>query len=555
MKPPDADAPPAPRPAPLDALVVRVLDALLREDYRGLRSGAVQVAAPELDAGRWLQARYDGRLLLFPVRPGGFLADLVVRRPVLGRRTAAGVELLAGLDAVLDALRPAGDAEAEAGFATFVAECRQAAEVAVLPLPARPPAEAGPGLAGSLRYEALAARLEHPVYPTGRCRLGLSVADLRRYAPEFAPRFGLRWLALPADAAEQRGRRPGWWPEYGDRALLPVHPLTLGRLDEALHTTGLAGTAELLPGEYAEVTPTLSMRTVALTADPTTHVKLPLPTSTLGARNRRSLAPGTLADGDVVRRTLAAILAREPAFADRILLADESCHGHAGHEYLGYLIRRYPAGLDSATVLPLAALPLDPAAADRFGEYLALLIDWHVTLWLRYGMVLESHQQNISLVLDGGPLRLLYRDNDGPRIDHPRLAGALGQDAPEPTDFADRRILAADPDELADVFTTITVHLCAGALAFGLAERGLLDLPGALATIRHRLESAAAAHAYSPAAATLRRRVLDADRLPVKTMVTAGTLLPKHRTGAADINKHYGTTGPNYLLPHHRRSR
>ncbi len=511
MKPPDADAPPAPRPAPLDALVVRVLDALLREDYRGLRSGAVQVAAPELDAGRWLQARYDGRLLLFPVRPGGFLADLVVRRPVLGRRTAAGVELLAGLDAVLDALRPAGDAEAEAGFATFVAECRQAAEVAVLPLPARPPAEAGPGLAGSLRYEALAARLEHPVYPTGRCRLGLSVADLRRYAPEFAPRFGLRWLALPADAAEQRGRRPGWWPEYGDRALLPVHPLTLGRLDEALHATGL--------------------------------------------RNRRSLAPGTLADGDVVRRTLAAILAREPAFADRILLADESCHGHAGHEYLGYLIRRYPAGLDSATVLPLAALPLDPAAADRFGEYLALLIDWHVTLWLRYGMVLESHQQNISLVLDGGPLRLLYRDNDGPRIDHPRLAGALGQDAPEPTDFADRRILAADPDELADVFTTITVHLCAGALAFGLAERGLLDLPGALATIRHRLESAAAAHAYSPAAATLRRRVLDADRLPVKTMVTAGTLLPKHRTGAADINKHYGTTGPNYLLPHHRRSR
>jgi siderophore synthetase component len=189
------------------------------------------------------------------------------------------------------------------------------------------------------------------------------------------------------------------------------------------------------------------------------------------------------------------------------------------------------------------------------GEYLALLFGWHVTLWLRYGVVLESHQQNVSLVLDGGPLRLLYKDNDGPRIDHARLAAALGPDAPRPADFADRRILAAGPEELADVFTTITVHLCAGALAFGLASRGLVDRDAVLALLRNRLEAALAGHPGAPAADTLRRRVLDADRLPVKTMVTAGTLLPKHRTGAADVNKHYGTTGPNYLLPRHRRSR
>ena len=44
----------------------------------------------------------------------------------------------------------------------------------------------------------------------------------------------------------------------------------------------------------------------------------------------------------------------------------------------------------------------------------------------------------------------------------------------------------------------------------------------------------------------LRARVLDADRLPVKAMITAGTLLTKERSGAADINKHY-VDGPNYL--------
>jgi hypothetical protein len=32
-------------------------------------------------------------------------------------------------------------------------------------------------------------------------------------------------------------------------------------------------------------------------------------------------------------------------------------------------------------------------------------------------------------------------------------------------------------------------------------------------------------------------------------MVTAGTLVAKARTGARDINKFYGTTGPGYL--HH----
>lgn len=524
-----------------DALVLRVLDALLREDHRGLRTTAVEVAAPELDGGRWLATQG----LLFPVRAGRFLSDLEVRRPALGHDG----RLVTGLAAVLDALRPEGDPEAEEGFAAFVAECRQAAEVAALGPP--PTLTPGRGMAGCLAYDRLAAYREHPVYPTGRARLGLSVADLRRYAPEFGGRFRLRWVALPAAAVCECGELPAWWPEFPGRALLPVHPLTVER--------AVAAGATVVPGEHPEVTPTLSMRTVAVVDDPGVHLKLPLPTSTLGARNRRSLVPGTLADGDLVGRILAAVVAREPAFRDRILLADESCHADAGEEYLGYLVRRYPAGLAGAAVVPLAAL-LARTASGRtvweevgadLGEYLRLLFDWHVTLWLRYGIVLESHQQNVALVLDGGPPRLLYKDNDGPRVLADRLTATLGPQPP----FADPRLLAADEDELVAVFTTITVHLCAGALAFGLAETGLADLEAALGLIRDRLEAALAAHPDSPAARTLRRRVLDADRLPVKTMVTAGTLLPKHRTGAADINKHYGTTGPNYLLPPHRRSR
>jgi hypothetical protein len=74
----------------------------------------------------------------------------------------------------------------------------------------------------------------------------------------------------------------------------------------------------------------------------------------------------------------------------------------------------------------------------------------------------------------------------------------------------------------------------------------LADLLG---IVRRSLTAALDRHAGWPAASVLRARVLEADRLPGKSMVTAGTLVAKSRTGASDINKFYGTNGPNYLKP------
>jgi hypothetical protein len=146
-------------------------------------------------------------------------------------------------------------------------------------------------------------------------------------------------------------------------------------------------------------------------------------------------------------------------------------------------------------------------------------------------------------------LRLLLKDNDGPRINVLRLREALGADAPAPPDFDDPRICCESDRPVADLFTTITVHLCAGAYAFGLARHGRAPLPVLLRLVRDRLAEAVERLGTGPGepGAVLRAHVLDAPRLPVKAMVTAGTLLTKERSGAADINKHY-TSGPNYLL-------
>ncbi|MFF4802957.1 IucA/IucC family protein [Streptomyces sp. NPDC001351] len=549
-------------------LLTRVLSALLREDVVGLRSRSTLAHRPD---GDWLRLPTTEDALLLPVVEDGYQCEHRARLPLLVRESN-GSELTS-YETVLGALCELAEPVDRAGFEAFTEECRQTLDT--MRLHARTREEVGqrlldryghdPARWTGLAYDTLAARIDHPVYPTARGRAGLSEEQLRAYAPEFHPRFALRWLAVPRETVTLTGALPELWPSPARLGLpeverthvaLPVHPLTIGApLDEALSTTGLAGRVLLAEQAHLEVVPTLSMRTVAVAADPSLHLKLPLATATLGLRNKRSIKPGTLVDGAAGQRLVEAVIAREPRFRGTILHADETTYAHAGHELLAVLCRRFPAGSEESVVVPLAALLAEAPGgrlvldhlADRFygGDPLALLdaclsllFDWQTTLF-GYGIALESHQQNVSLVLAPGRVRLLFKDNDGPRINASRLADVL----PGPWGFDDPRTLTAGDGPVADVFATITVHLCAGAYAFGLAgqRKALLGI------VRDRLAEAVE-RLGGDAGAVLRAHVLDAPRLPVKAMVTAGTLLSKERSGAADVNKYY-TSGPNYLLP------
>ncbi len=577
MTAPAQDPDPVPDPAERH-LLLRVLGALLREDVAGLRSRSTEVRRPD---GRWLRLPVPGGALALPVTADGFQSRYTARLPLL-RREPGGSDLT-GCDTVLAALRDGADPADRPGFDAFAEECREA--LAALRLHgaahgtvlARLAARYGPdparwrGPAASLAFDTLAAHHDHPVYPTSRARAGLTEDDLRAYAPEFHPRFRARWVLLPRAAVTVTGTGlPEHWPGpavlghpglEGGHLALPVHPLTAGPpLREALRAAGLDRHAVLAERPYLTLAPTLSTRTAAVLREPTVHLKLPLPTATLGLRNRRTVKPGTLTDGAACQRLLAAVIAAEPRFSGRVLLADETSYAHAGHELLAVLIRRHPPGLDGAVVVPMAALTATAPGgrlvldhlADRFyggdpralfDAWLTLLFDWQTTLFA-HGIALESHQQNISLALDTDTagrtrLRLVLRDNDGPRVNPARLPPGWT------AVFDDPRILAPGDGPLADLFTTITVHLCAGAYAFTLARLGRAPLSALLDLVRDRLAEAVARLDPAPAA-VLRARVLDAPHLPVKAMVTAGTLLTKERSGAADINKHY-TTGPNYL--------
>jgi siderophore synthetase component len=509
-----------------------VLNTLLREDFLGIRTrGSVVDGVLRVDVG--------GRQVAIPVQPDSFLSDIAVVSPVIECDGRA----LSDLDSILAVFRDAVDPVDVAGFDAFVTECRDA--LATERLHHEHPPTARPG---RLRYDMLAAYAGHPVYPTGLARRGITAADQLRYAPEYQPEFPLRWAAVPASLVTSTGPLPRWWPtpaELGmrpDAVPFPVHPLTARQVPTV--------------AERIAVTPTLSMRTVAVLADPTTHVKLPLPTSTLGLRNRRTIKPGTLIDGAVTGRLLTAVLARESRFADRILLADEQTYAHADDELLAFLVRRQPAGIDAVPLAALNAttetgrpvadeLALRHTGGDRVAlitEYLGLLLDFQVTLLLHYGLALESHQQNVSLVFGGPRIGLLFKDNDGPRLHADHLLAGLGAwpAGGDPALLDDRRILVDSLEPLIDVFTTITLHLCAAAIVFadhGIDRRLVRDL----------LCAAIDRHPDSAARRLLLARTLHAERLPVKAMVTAGTLLAKQRSGAVDVNKFYLLSGPNYL--------
>lgn len=554
-------------------LAARVLNALLREDYGGL-------------AGRVTRSR-DGVVLLLPtgrqvrLAAGSPFQDFVVA-PQEALRLAE----------VLHALREVSAPADAAGVEAFARECREALralelhdahrEEVLTRLARRTPAdrrtgggsggrlpdtpgtgtgpeagawprggtgagngpEADAGRLDAVRYEALAAFVDHPVYPTARCRTGLTDEELVAYAPEFAPVFELRWAAVPRERVT--GAALPCAPEFpavglpgelaGTHVLFPVHPLTAHAVEEIPW-------AVLAPEPYLEVRPTLSTRTVAL--DRRTHLKLPLTISTLGLRNRRSIKPETLADG--ARGELLLRGMPDP----RVLLADEQTYAHAGHEYLGWMFRRHPAG----EIVPVAALPAPlPGGglvaeelagrwyrgdmAEMLQDYLRLLFSYNVRLFVRYGTALEAHQQNLSLVFGDGPARLLVKDYDG-LLTSPGRLRAAGIEVP---DFADERMLTDDPHALADVFVTITLHLAATAVT-----SVVLPPPQAFRLVRDALAEALDGHGYDPMARLLRARTLDAARLVGKSMVTAGTLVDKARTGARDVNKFYGTSGPNYL--------
>lgn len=573
------------------AIALRIIDCCLREDIRGLVSqGQVRSLPPEL-AGQWLAAPAPDWLcvahlgsgeLWLPLRQGGPLQAWSARTDAWLWCHPGAVCVEQGYDRWLEHLGQGLDAESLALFASYRDEadcaalhrglCREAYQsqagdlVNILD-----EASWGQRLLG---IDRIASYLDHPFYPTARAKSGFDAAALQGYAPEFAPRFTLNWLAIPKDEFSLSSPPPAHWPSFGElgldegliasHVLLPVHPLTWPMLEQY----GLPAGSIKAPRSALLVEPTLSVRTLVCVEHPHCHIKLPLLVSTLGARNLRLIKPSTLYDGHWFQTTLQAIAARDQALGQRYLHVDEQHGGHAGeHKHLAYIARRYPAELAETTLVPVAALasPLPDgqlfveALVKRFhaGELLAWLDDYfdlllqvHLRLWLRYGIALEANQQNAVLILQSGqPMRLLMKDNDAARLWPERFAQACPDLASLPAALRDERIRVANSRPLAEMFCTITLQLNLVAPLEAMADAGLAPRETLYASLRQRLMACIEQlEREGLDCLDARRFLLDSPTLPVKYLLSAGSLFSKAQSGAQDINKFYGYSAANFLL-------
>lgn len=577
----------------------RVLDAFLREDVGGCvsRGRVVQVPAWS-DQGRqvvsdgsgpWLVVEHLGPGALYlPVTPSRFMQRWRLRTLPMVADEPTGLRLLFGLDEILERLQMGFPMGARRHFREFAQECRVALDHARLCESVRRSVEA-PGAKGvssteawsdrMLRYERRAAFLDHPFYPTARAKLGFSLEELKKYGPEFAPSFKLRWAAVPK-ALYKGSEAPiaEIWPGFAQvglpedlsesHALMPMHPCTADRLDEFVTEPSIRARIQLGPTPYLDVRPTLSVRTVAVSGWPRWHLKLPLPIRTLGTRNIRTIKPSTVPDGERLQTLVAAIAAREPGICGRLLLTDESWGANvADMAHLGFIARRYPQGLEHSHLVPVAALCADGGdgrsvmehLADRFyhgrvldffDDYADLTLRLHLTLWTLYGVALESNQQNSVVVLaDQAPrLRLLIRDNDAGRVMAAMLDQAHSTLAGMHEQFLDRRIVVDDELPLAQMFTTITLQLNVAVLVEHLATAGFATAEALYGGVREKLVALLDEFDRRGADTSMARTLLlGNEHLYIKYLLRAATLEDKSSTGATDVNKFYGQTAPNFL--------
>jgi siderophore synthetase component len=584
-----------------DYICRRVVDALLREDVMAIVSRGHIIPDAEMlladlpvRPGYWLAIDHlgDGRLWV-PVQPCSFMQRWTLQDLPLIWQSDNGSRLLDDIAAILTLFRQGLDPMSAVHFDDYVEECQTAIEHGTLCAQEQQRYFTEVKHRGlktlttgwqerQLHYERLAAFLDHPLYPTARAKLGLTPEDLNAYAPEFQRPCKLRWLAVARTihfGHKAEASLHGVCPSFeevgldgrlsGDYTLFPIHPLSAQQQFDALAKThGLQGKLLLAPKPYLDVLPTLSVRTVAVLDRPGLHIKLPMAMRTLGGKNIRTIKPSTIADGHAVQSLLSRIAAQDADIAGRLLLTDESLGAHINHlPELGYILRRYPAGLEQTTIVPvaglLAATPQGQLVAEElaqhfFGDrledfldaYLEATLRTHLVLWLRYGIALESNQQNSMLVLsDEGPtLRLLLKDNDAPRIQGARLAARWPSLAPFVEGLQDRRIVVDDELPLTQMFTTITLQLNVAVLIEGLANRGHLSRPQLYGHVRSKIaglltelegcgENTDLAH----------HALLEDDWQHIKYLLTAASLKPKAATGATDVNKFYGKTGPNFL--------
>jgi siderophore synthetase component len=571
----------------------RIINACLREDVCQLVSrGQVVTEAqlqtehhwPEPSPEFWLKVSHlGGDVLYIPIAESHYMQSWQATSACWLKQTSQGLIYQSGFKCWLDTIAEDLPAQARLLFSEYIKEaqcavehrklCRQAYQNRISAL--NKPLSAMPDWHQKLLFsDQVAAYLDHPYYPTARAKFGFDAAALTAYAPEFATSFELNWVAVANQKVTLTSDQPGCWPTFSEvglaaklsasHQLFPVHPLTFKTL------TPMDDSVLLAPKSALKVLPTLSVRTVVVEKMPDIHIKVPLIMATLGAKNMRLIKASTLYDGHWFEKVLTQLGQQDPKLQGLYLHCNEQHGGHFGElKQLAYIVRQYPGSMFNQTLVPVAALASEMPdqrlylahLIDNFyqgnvqawlDEYLTLLLSVHLRLWLKYGIALESNQQNAVLAFSPeNGLTLVMKDNDSARILAPRFVEnsadpKLAQEQIE--QLIDPRIVVENEQSIAEMFTTITLQLDIAAIFEAMASYHLMPLQDLYGQLRKTLvRQLDALEGEGISTQYARDFLLEARYQPAKYLLSSGSLLSKSVSGASDINKFYGQTAPNFL--------
>ena len=308
--------------------------------------------------------------------------------------------------------------------------------------------------------------------------LSLTPGQVRQYAPEFAPDVALPLLAVRADhvtclvskaigsdyramfARQFPGPFKQWQaeleaavgPQEAARYVpLPVHPLQLPEIRHRFAGALAQKDVLLLPHAHVTERPTISLRTLTPVDDPqATQIKLPI--NMRMTSEVRTLDPIAVANSPIESDLVTSLLSRDKTIAGRLRILPELLGIYWGGadirpkttayydaRQLSCVLKANPAGLTHPDEIrmPLNALfqpspqsghPIlvdvmhaagarDAEAAKAwFSRYAQVVIGADLGTMARYGICLESHQQNLDIIFDRAtaqPKSELYRDING----------------------------------------------------------------------------------------------------------------------------------------------
>lgn len=298
----------------------------------------------------------------------------------------------------------------------------------------------------------------HPYHPNSKAKMGMTPREVLQYSPEFQARFNIEWLAIDKRLAaisslefEQQlyrrfPREIALWRESLKRKHktpshyypIPVHPWqlrhTLPRLFKEQQEEQLILGTETMQS----VSPTMSFRTVVSETPEAPHIKLATAVHTTSAM--RTVSPASVHNGHRLSQLLKTILSTEKHFDETLYVMYDlgglhACHNEGKHlsalfrenpeaslsegeraVVVGALFARSPITHKPLLVEIIEASKLLPF--DFFNLYCERLLKGQMSLYLKYGLALESHQQNTFMVFDKAhrPTKHLNRDLGGIRI-------------------------------------------------------------------------------------------------------------------------------------------